>query len=171
MIEQVTSTPQGPGWSLGRAEGGGGRSGGQPCLSARIHDFEPQGQTQQEAGPQETDASGLRDALNVQEVQAEELLPGGQCGTDCVRQKAPSLEKVSEAGSPGTERGGGGGLRPGPVPAGTPGGDAPFQQLAGVSTWLDSPAQEHPLPSSRPSFVKVDFQGSIFLCLFLNLRI
>lgn len=76
MTEQLTSTPQGPGWSLGKAEGGGGRSGGQPCLSARIHDFEPQGQTQQEAGPQETDPSGLRDVLNMQEVQAEELLQG-----------------------------------------------------------------------------------------------
>lgn len=73
MIEQLTPTPRGPGWSLGKAEGGGGRSSGQPCLSARIPGFEPQGQTQQEAGPQGTDPSGLRD---VQEVQVKEPLQG-----------------------------------------------------------------------------------------------
>lgn len=82
------------------------------------------------------------------------------------------LRKVGETGTLGAgrpRRGGGGGLHPRPVPAGTPGGDAP---LAVVSMLLDSPAQDHPLPSSYPSFVKGNFQSILFLCLFFfNLRI
>lgn len=60
--------------------------------------------------------------------------------------------------------------------------DRPLRGLQAVMPLSKSPvssgfpvvrftAQEHPSPSSYPSFVKVNFQGSIFLCLFLNLRI